>query len=123
VNKVNVNNLEQVLLVNMEKVKNKVLAVLAMFNMIREGDITPRLNRTHQEESEDGKRVKKVELEKETGDTFEECGGRGLRGEREPRERGSRDEQEQRSRELSGLEQHGREQHEREHEGGHAQEA
>jgi FlaG/FlaF family flagellin (archaellin) len=43
----NVNKLEQVLLVSMEKVKNKVLAVLAMFDVIREDDIMPRLNRTH----------------------------------------------------------------------------
>jgi hypothetical protein len=45
VKNVNVNNLEQVLLMNMEKVKNKALAVLAMFDVIREDDITPRLNR------------------------------------------------------------------------------
>jgi hypothetical protein len=66
----NVNNLEQVLLMNMEKVKNKVLAVLAMLDVTREDDITPRLNRTHREESEDG--VKKMELDKETGNTLEE---------------------------------------------------
>jgi hypothetical protein len=78
-----------------EKVKNKlkvgVLALLAMLDVIREGDIVeaPRLNRTHQEEGEDGKGVKKVKLDKvkttdqtdsdsniiwfvqETGDTLE----------------------------------------------------
>jgi hypothetical protein len=47
----NVNNLEQVLLMNREKVKNKVLAVLAMLDVTREDDITPRLSRTHREES------------------------------------------------------------------------
>jgi FlaA1/EpsC-like NDP-sugar epimerase len=51
---------------NMEKVKNKVLAVLAMLDVIREDDITPRLNRTHREESEDG--VKKMDGFKDTSE-------------------------------------------------------
>jgi hypothetical protein len=53
-----------------EKVKNKVkvgvLAELAMLDVISEGDIvnTPRLNKTHQEEGEDERKVKKVRLDK-----------------------------------------------------------
>jgi hypothetical protein len=43
--------------VNNVDVNKEVLAVLAMLDVIREGDIvdTPRLDRTHQEEGEDGK--------------------------------------------------------------------
>jgi Ran GTPase-activating protein (RanGAP) involved in mRNA processing and transport len=53
-----------------EKVKNEVkvgvLAVLAMLDVIREGDIVdaPRLNKIHQDEGEDGKKAKKVKLDK-----------------------------------------------------------
>jgi hypothetical protein len=58
--------------VNNVDVKKEVLAVLAMIDVIRKGDITPRLNRTPREESEDRKGVKKEKLDKETDDTFEE---------------------------------------------------
>jgi hypothetical protein len=77
--------------VNNVDVNKEVLAVLAMLDMIREDDIvdTPRLDRTHQEEGEDGREVKKAKLDKvkttdqtdsdgdiiwfvqETGDTLE----------------------------------------------------
>jgi hypothetical protein len=62
----NVNNPKQVLLVNVDHM-----------DIIREDDIeidivyAPRLKRTHQERGENGKKVKKVKLDKETGDILE----------------------------------------------------
>jgi hypothetical protein len=66
VNNMNVNNPEQVLLVNVDHM-----------DVSREEDIdidivnAPRLKRTHQEKGENGKKVKEVKLDKETGNTLE----------------------------------------------------
>ena len=63
---VNVNEVNEDVDVIMNNVDEEGLAVRAMLDMIKEGDVgnEPRLNKTHQGEGEGGREIKKVKLNK-----------------------------------------------------------